>query len=198
MTIVPAARAAADRFILDTANVKYIAEYLPKDAIKRIVPANGWTVGQTIGHLALEMNDLAVAIDAAAAGSDQSSAVVEFAVSETEHARASAKWSANELTRRLDAGLIAITTALAKFDPAQSGPSIGRWPVEDILDSVHAAAHGLDLADALEEMRFDPMMLNWLLYVDFSDKPELFDRQRQLLDDARAYFQEEEEDGADG
>ncbi len=197
MTIVPAARAAADRFILDTANVKYIAEYLPKGAIKRVVPANGWTVGQTIGHLALEMNDLAVAIDALVAGGYQPSSAVESAPVDAEHTRASAKGSANELIRQLDAGLIAVTVALAKFDPAQSGPAVGRWEVEDILDSVHAAAHGLDLADALEEMRFDPMVLNWLLYVDFSDKPDLFDRQRQLLEDARAYFREEEEDTED-
>lgn len=193
--MTPASRAAADRFILDTANVKYIAEYLPKGSVHRVVVTTGWTVGQTIGHLALEMTDLAAAIEALVAGGEEGG--VDIAHTDAEHAKISAKWGAKELVRRLDAGLVAVTGALAKFDPAQSGPSVGGRPVEDILDSTHAAAHGLELAEALEEMRFDPMMLNWLLYADFSGKLELFDRQQKLFEDARAYFRELGEDTED-
>jgi hypothetical protein len=186
--MTPAARAVADRFILDTANVKYVAEYLPRGAGRRVVARTGWTVTQTIGHLALEMTDLAEAINELTAGAEQSPTGVDRAAVDAEHARISAKWSAKELIRRLDAGLVAVTGALAKLDEVPQGSMVGGRTMDEALDSTHAAAHGLELSEALEEMRFDPMMLNWLLAADFSGKPQLFDRQRKLFEEARAYF----------
>jgi hypothetical protein len=186
--MTPASHAVADRFILDTANVKYVAEYLPRGAGRRVVATTGWTVSQTIGHLALDMRDLAGAIDALAAGAEQSPTGVDQAAVEAEHARISAKWSAKELMRRLDAGLVSVTGALAKLDELAPGSIILGRTIDEALDATHAAGHGLELSEALEEMRFDPMMLNWLLAADFSGKPQLFDRQRKLFEEARAYF----------
>lgn len=197
--MTPASRAVADRFILDTANVKYIAEYLPRGAGRRVVATTGWTVTQTIGHLALDMSDLAGAIDALVAGGEQPQASVDRAAVEAEHARISAKWNAKELMRRLDAGLVAVAGALAKLDEVPPGSTFGGRTMDDALDATHAAAHGLELSEAIEEMRFDPMMLNWLLAADFSGRPQLFDRQRKLFEEARAYFralgEDDDEDG---
>lgn len=188
--MTPQSRAAADRLILDTANVKYIVEYLPRGAAHRVVEGTGWTVGQTIGHVALDMTDLARAIENLTAEGDEATIAIDFTARAAAHARMAAKWGPRELVRRLDGGLVALTEALATFEPAKAGATIGGQPIEDILDSTHAAAHGLDLSETIEEMRFDPLVLNWLLYADFSGKPELFDRQRKLFEDARAYFQE--------
>ncbi len=44
--MTPEIRAIADRFIMDTANLKYLASGVSKDALERPVEVLGWTVRQ--------------------------------------------------------------------------------------------------------------------------------------------------------
>lgn len=192
--MTPATRAAADRFILDTANVRYVAEYLRKEELQCVVETTGMTVGQTIGHIALDMSDLATAIEELIAGGELASHDAGCAARSAAHSRLSARWGSKALLRRLDAGLVALTAALAKLDSTPVGEASAGWPMAHAFNATHVPAHGLELSEALEDLRFDPMMLNWLLYADFSAEPELFDRQRKLFEEARDYFHELGED----
>jgi len=60
--MIPAVRAVADRFILDTANVKYVAANLPAGSLERIVEETGWTIRQTLAHVAVSLENYANAL----------------------------------------------------------------------------------------------------------------------------------------
>jgi len=71
-----------------------------------------------------------------------------------------------------------------------------RWPLVNALQasSRHLVAHGLDFADTLPELRHDPMVLNWLLYADYSENAERTARQEKLLAEVRDLYAAGEED----
>jgi hypothetical protein len=198
--VIPAVRAVADRFIIDTANVKYIVEYLPKGGEKRPVPNSAWTVGQTIGHLAMAHALYAAIIERLVAGDSRLPPGFDPDRTNAEEAKSTLKWRSKRLIAELDASLKVLLVAFEKMDASHWETRInGRFPVSDFLSggAQHIAIHGLDVADALPELRFDPIVINWLLYVDFSASPELFERQQKLFADARKYFREHGEDDED-
>lgn len=198
--MIPAVRAVADRFILDTANVKYIAEYLPKGAEKRRIPGSTWTVGQAIGHLALSHAIYAAIVERLVAGDNRLPPGFDPDRTNAEDAKVTLKWPRKRLIAELDASLKLLLAAFEKMEPPHWETAISdRHPVSEALPAFaqHIAVHGLELVDALPELRFDPIVLNWLLYVDFSASPELFERQQKLFADAREYFREHGEDDDD-
>jgi hypothetical protein len=69
----------------------------------------------------------------------------------------------------------------------------------DVLNvwSKHIAHHGMDLVDAVEEVRFDPMVLNWILYADFSADPSRLSRQQHLLAEVRDRLADDDGDWDD-
>ena len=89
--------------------------------------------------------------------------------------------------RRLVAGLVVMTEADLGRD-AGGGKLLGllrTW-------SAHAADHAIQLLEALPELRGDPMLLNWLLYQDFSQRPTVFALQQRLFEEVRERYASEE------
>lgn len=200
--MTPAVRAAADRFILDAANLKYLASCIPKGGMDRSVEALGWTVRQVIGHLVASQERygqtiaLLLADDPPAPGRG----VEEFNAQVAEQTRST---PLPDLLGRLDlatARLLALCERIPsepsdyKLDGLCLADALGPW-------STHVAEHGIDLVDALPELRFDPMILNWILYADYSADECRFQRQLRLMADVRERFgddDEQEDDDEDG
>lgn len=197
--MTPEIRAIADRFILDTANVKYLATVLPKGALARPTPAGDWTVRQVIGHIVaglerhVEFSRLFLADGTFPDSFDPQ----EFnALS----AAATRKTTLPVLLARLDAatgdmlsllGTMPEDSASSQFGPVRLGDAFGIW-------SRHIAHHGMDLVDAVEELRVDPMVLNWILHADFAADPERLPRQQHLLAEVRDHLAKDAEEDWDG
>lgn len=60
--------------------------------------------------------------------------------------------------------------------------------------SRHLALHGLDIIVAAPEIQFDPLMLNWLLYADYTGAPAREAQQRDLLQALRERYPDPEGD----
>jgi hypothetical protein len=183
----PEFRAIADRYILDIANVRFIAEALTDEALDRRVVDSEWTVGQVLCHLANDTARQASAVVGLAAGA----ALPQFAGESSPGGTEGMGSVLSRLGRARDeliAGLDRLSAAALV-----EAPVLDRW-------SRHCARHGIDLAEALPELRLEPMVLNWLLYVDFSDDRTAFRRQQRLLAEVRerspARVYEGEEDDA--
>ena len=60
--------------------------------------------------------------------------------------------------------------------------------------SDHAAGHAIQLLEAVPELRGDPMLLNWLLYQDFSREPAQFTLQQTLFEEVRERHAHEDDE----
>lgn len=86
----------------------------------------------------------------------------------------------DSILARLRAARDIVVAALSKV------PSVGDDEATTLDQwSRHYARHGIDLSEALPELRMEPMVLNWLLYADFRDEPVAFRRQQALLAEVR-------------
>jgi Mycothiol maleylpyruvate isomerase N-terminal domain len=189
-TMTPELRAVLDRFILDTANTKFVAFNLPADALDRQVAGVHGTVRQLFGHIAGSMGWYAEALSGFVVGTAPTSSEGHHERNTDQVARA-IDTPLSVLVTQIDGalnGLMQASTALS--DEQLSCEFVGRTSTLDTLRtwSRHFAGHGLDFADALPELRFDPMMLNWLLYADFRDHPARLARQRKLLVELRERY----------
>ncbi|MEX0784627.1 MAG: maleylpyruvate isomerase family mycothiol-dependent enzyme [Dehalococcoidia bacterium] len=189
--MVAAVRALADRFIYDTATVKYIALNLPEGGADRPTPGSGWTVRQVLAHLALTEQRYARSIEqwrddpmSAHPGGDPTEPNARMAAEN----RAT---PVEEIVATFDASIRSLVSACDSVDEARLEVPYSRWPFLDVLRawSGHLGAHAVDLVSALPEFNTDPMVLNWVLHFDFSDRPEWSEWQLKLIADLRETFQ---------
>jgi hypothetical protein len=185
--MIPSIRAIADRLILDTANVKYIAASLPGDALDRSVLGGEWTVRQLIHHLGSATMGAAEALERATRGEQ----LLPDAFTPEEFNRRAAEESRSmplsEILGLLDAARDRMLRALEAVPQELLPEMFGRHTLLELVTdwSLHYVQHGLDFADALPELRHDPMVLNWLLHADYSDSGERTARQAKLLAEVR-------------
>ncbi len=187
--MTPEIRAIADRFILDTANLKYLATALPKGGLEREVPDSEWSVRQLLRHL-VDSLERYVELSGAFLERGDVPAGLDTTECNAMTAEAARKTTLPALLGRCDAALSALLGLLAAmpeeaagqpFGPLRFGDALGAW-------SKHTVRHGLDLVDAVEELRLDPMALNWILHADFSADAALLARQQHLLAEVRDHL----------
>jgi hypothetical protein len=80
-------------------------------------------------------------------------------------------------------------------DEAALRSQVGLYDLSHVLAawSKHAAGHVMEMMETLPELRDDHMILNWLLYEDFSEQPAHRDLQQRLLQEVRERYAQEEE-----
>jgi len=195
--VTPETRAAADRVILDVANVKYLAMTLGKGDLDRRCEATGWTIRQTIGHLAASLQVYGEALPRMAAAVGAAEEPFDWDVLNAETARRTAATPLpallDALSRGRDATIEALL-ALSEQDLAQ--PVTASVPLRAVIAAwmTHLSDHAIDFADALPLARFDPMLLNWVLHADYSTSAPRLARQQQLMAEVRVRLATMEEE----
>ncbi|MCC6383244.1 MAG: DinB family protein [Dehalococcoidia bacterium] len=190
--MLSALRALADRLIWDVANVRYVAERLPRGGLDRRPAEGERTVREILAHLAASQQRFAQEAEALARGDSLAAA------NEATSGRATGRRPAPGLAESLQALAAARDATIAALEPVTAAQLDSASPdagtVRKLLQkhSCHLAHHALDFADALPELRFDPMVLNWALYVDCTDDVALGRRQAKLLAEVRDRFAQEE------
>ncbi|MEP6870692.1 MAG: maleylpyruvate isomerase N-terminal domain-containing protein [Anaerolineaceae bacterium] len=188
MASQPEARAIADRFMYDTGNLKLLATQLPEGALARPVPALEWNVRQVLAHLAAGQLAYAETLERMTTG------VTAFTAEDFERPRIAAEQVAGVSPLPLPKILDDFDSSLRRMVAQLNGLSeetlqllVGERTLLAILHvwSDHAAGHAIQVLGALPELRGDPMLLNWLLYQDFSRQPAQFALQQTLFAEAR-------------
>ncbi len=165
--MLPVLRAAADQFIFDIATLKHIAELAGEAGLDSVCEATGWTVRQTLAHLAGAMEGYAAAIESGT-GAGQAPAEFDAAV------------PVAEIFDRYDRARDRVTAAFERFGAAPLAPVP---PVVDDFDQWmdHIPRHSIDLLEALPGVRLDALVLNWAMYHDFSDDPAWLARRLAIV-----------------
>lgn len=193
--MTPELRAILDRFMVDWANVKYIATTLPKGGLEAEVPGLEWNVRQLFAHVAASLERYAeLAEGFAKDGSHPVGFDPEAFNAET--AEAAKRTPLPAILGRADRAINGLFETFAALpDDAGDRPYANlRFGDELHAWSLHCIEHGMDLADALPHTHDDPMVLNWILYADFDDDPARLARQQRLLEEVRERLAEQGED----
>lgn len=197
MSPTPAARAIADRLMFDTGNLKYLAAVLPSGALERTALAAGWTVRQMLAHLADAQDGYAEILEGLRKGVAPGPARFDPTLHNAGVAVRNQSTRLPVIIEQFDSSLCRLVAELMLVDEAASRLRIGLYELPDVLRawSNHAAGHGMEMLDALPELRDDHMLLNWLLYEDFSEDPVHLESQQRLLQEIRdRYGSDDEED----
>lgn len=184
--MLPAVRAVADRVILDTANLKYIAAILPGGALERRLPEGDWTVHDLFAHFAATEELHADICDRFLAGGEGYPAGFEIDAFNAEAVGKAAGASLGDLFDRFEAARARLLTCYEHLTaPQLRAPMRGRTVLE-ALDgwSRHYVRHAMDILDVVPEIRFDSLVLNWVLHADLRQHSS-FERQRRLFDEVR-------------
>ncbi|MEO6397985.1 MAG: DinB family protein [Tepidiformaceae bacterium] len=183
----PEARAVADRFMFDTGNLKLLASLLPIDALARQVSALGWTVQGAFAHLAAAQAGYAGCLEALPSSLPLSAAAFDEPRLAADRAVQGELPALPAILDEFDSSLRRLVARLDVLGEEALACRVGAFTVLDNLRawSAHAAAHAIEMLEALPELRADPMLLNWLLYQDFSDQPTQFALQQTLLTEVR-------------
>jgi len=186
--MLPELRAAADRLLFDFGHLKYIAACLPKQGLDRTVPGSTWTVRQVIGHISADAMGKSEAVARFLDGQPPVPPGWDADNANALAAASSGRASLPSLVARLDAAWQATVDVYERIDPDTAARDFFGTALADVLTrwSRHTTVHGMELVDAIPELRFDPMLLNWLLGVDFDWAPDAAARQRKLWEDVRA------------
>lgn len=192
--MTPELRAIADRFIMDTANLKYLASGVPRGGLERPVEPLGWSVRQTIGHLVVWQEAYLDGLPALMRG-DQLEPGFDIDAFNAKGAEQTTATPLPDLLARVDLALVRLLSLLESAPAGFEDARVGSARVGDLLRgwSTHLAEHSIDLVDALPELRFDPMILNWVLYADYGEDGRRLDRQQTLLADVRDHFVNDED-----
>lgn len=198
MPPTPEARATADRFMFDTGNLKYFAMQLPKGGLERIATPTGWSVRQTLAHLADAQGGYAEVIEGLHHGVTPAPETFDPTVHNAEVAASHRETPLPEIIALFDSSIRWLVAALLGMDEAVSGAAVGVHTLQDALRSWsnHAAGHGMEMLDVVPELRDDALLLNWLLYENFADAPGHLESQRRLLEELREKYPDHD-DGAD-
>lgn len=199
--MTPELRAILDRFMYEQATVIHMVTSLPPGGIDRVMPGPGWTVRQLVAHFADSQERHASTIERWLAG--ESAAPGEFDIERINamSADANAATPLPDLLTRLRKSL---RTLIAAFENVPGAMVEARLDGGPAIEAFHAwerhyRDHAFDLLDVSPELKFDPLVLNWILYAEFEDE-EFCARQRELLDEVRKQYAStpggEIEDGA--
>lgn len=190
-------RAQADRLIVDVANTKYLAASLAEGDIDRLCPATGWTVRQTLGHLALMLEFHADGLPGLSGVAPPGpGSVPDWDSINAAMAGQTAHMPLPEIHANLVRGRDRCIEGFLDLTMLQLGREI--VPGVDLLAVLktwdrHFAIHAIDLADALPALRRDPLVLNWVLHADYRRDPGRLARQQALAAEARERLAEEED-----
>ncbi|MCL4242045.1 MAG: maleylpyruvate isomerase N-terminal domain-containing protein [Dehalococcoidia bacterium] len=186
--MTPELRAILDRFMYEQATVTHIVTSMAPGGADRVLDGSGWTVRQLVAHLARAQEGYAAAISRWLAGEQVEGSDFDPDRTNAETAKANAETPLPELLVRLRMSLRALFEAFHGIaDERLDGP----FGAYGALETFHAwerhyLDHGLDLLDAVPEVRYDPLVLNWILYAEFADERSKA-RQQHLMDDVRAH-----------
>ena len=195
--MLPVTRAAADKLIFDCANIAYIASLFDRKALDRPVERLGLSVRQVFGHLALHLEWEADALPRLQAGEPGEGGPVEWDALNAEFARKTKDTPLLELLETISRGRDRLIAGLLKLDQAALDRKVaGETTLADIVESwlTHIEEHALDLLDVEPALRRDPLVLDWILYADFPDRPDLNERLDRLFEEVREWAESEPDD----
>lgn len=187
--MTPELRAILDRFMYEQATVTHIVTSLPAEGAERVVDGTGWTVRQLVAHFAAAQEGYAAAICRWLAGEQVEPNDFDPDRTNGDTAAASAGTPLPEAIARLRESLRTLSAALDGIADERLDEPFGAYGA---LETFHAwerhyLDHGLDLLDAAPEVRFDPLVLNWILYAEFADELSSA-RQQKLMEEVRAHY----------
>lgn len=187
--MTPELRAILDRFMYEQATVTHIVMSLPPEGAERVVDGTGWTIRQLVAHFAASQEGYAETIGRWLAGEQVEPEGFDPDLTNAETAAANAETPLSELIARLRKSLRALFAAFHLIADEKLGEPFGR---DTALETFHTwerhyLDHGLDLLDAAPEVRFDPLVLNWILYAEFVDERSKA-RQQQIMKEVRAHY----------
>lgn len=176
----PELRAAADSFIYDVSMLLHVSTLLDGERLGRVCGATGWTLGQTLGHLAASYEHYGRALSGRLAGEpvtwpspDCDAGVVEPGM------------PGDALAARMAAARREILATVAAVPPAmESGPAADGLPsLRETLRAWahHGSDHALDFLETAPELAADPLILNWAYYPHPGEPPALDARRKALL-----------------
>lgn len=182
--------------MFDTGNLKLLATQLPAGALERPVPSLGWTVRQALAHLASAQSAYAASLDSLPAALPLNSDAFDAP-------RLAAARAVEAEPRPLPAILADFDSSLQRLvshcnalgEEALACP-VGERSLLSVIQrwSGHASGHAIQILGALPELRADPILLNWLLYQDFSAQPSQLALQQVLFAEVRARLAAGEEE----
>ncbi len=190
-TLSPAVQAVCDRFVLEVAYVRFLAEILPERSLERIVPATGWTVRQTFRHIERAMDEYGDIFPRVLAGEPGHGEDFDRDTENAAQANATGITPLPEilggLGRARDRFLSMLEANAEALEVAQSDDG---YPVIEIAAhwAQHSAVHCLEMIEALPELRTDPLVLTWLLECNLGQDEEIQQRRRRLRSDALAAY----------
>jgi hypothetical protein len=193
----PQVRAITDRFIYEQATLKHIIGLVPEDGFGRPVHGGEWQVRQLLAHLAQSLLEYAGIVAKWLTGEPPLPGGWNPDTINAETARARVNVGESELLALFGQGLTALVAALGAVPDDKIHERLGPGNGLEVLRvfANHCQGHAIALVDALPEVRLDPLVLNWLLHLEFPDEASQT-WQRALLDDARRLVvsqQEQEE-----
>jgi len=193
--MAPELRAILDRFMVDWANVKYIATTLPKGGLDAEVPGLEWNVRQLLAHIAASLEHYARSASAFAKDGTRASDFDPEAFN-GETAEAAKRTPLPAILGRADRAINSLFETFGALPDDAGDRPYGHLRFADELHawSLHCIEHGMDLVDALPATHEDPMVLNWILYADFDDDPPRLARQQRLLEEVRDRLAEQGDD----
>ena len=191
--MMPEVRAAADRFMMDCANLRYLIAGVPADALEREITPLGWTLRQTIGHVVATQERYADTV-ARFNTHESEGGAFDLAAINAAVAEATRATPLPELMMRLDKSLITLFAGLAQLPEDDTDASLA-WLVKAVTQwSSHISDHAIDFVDAVPEVRMDPMVLNWVLYTDYHGDDRRTAAQVALLNEVRESLDAEDDD----
>jgi hypothetical protein len=194
MTMTAALRAVADRLVLDTANLKYLATILPDAALDRPIANSDWTVRQVLAHFGATEHLHADICGRLLAGEEPQSPGFDINVFNAEAVAGKTNASLGELLDAIDTGRARVLQCYEKIPPAALSTPFRNTTLLGLLDgwSRHYARHAMDLLDTVPEVRFDSMVLNWVLHADLRGT-SAEGQQRRLFEEVREKFAQAEQ-----
>lgn len=195
--MLPEMRAAADKLIFDCANTEYVATTIGPRALDKPVERLGWTVRQLIGHLALSLEAYADNLPKLTGAEVSQPGTFDWDAANAEMATKTAKTPLPDLLETLTRGRDRCIAGFAVLDAAAlARPVAGDTTLGDVIDSwlPHFEEHALDFLDAVPKLRRDVMVLNWVMYADYAGRPDLIERQQELMGEVREWLDEDEDE----
>lgn len=181
----PVLRAAADRLIHNGGLLAYVTAHASELGLDRTVEATGLTVRQTIGHIVAWTERDADAMD----GIVPDNETTDRDAFNRQVAEREKDADAADLLRRYGRARDRLIAAFERIPPELANRPAGPGTLAQVVNiwTAHPGPHALDFAEALPEIAFDALLLEWALHaIPASDSDRA--RQDALRDRARAYY----------
>jgi hypothetical protein len=179
----PELHAAADAFVYDVAMVLHVTDLLGEPGLALRNEGTGWTMRQTVGHLAANYEKYAAAFERRIAG-ERAIPPPDPSRSNEAIAEAERDTPTAELAGRLLDARRRILAALAAFSPGQESSALSEGSRSLVqvttIWSRHGADHAVDFLEAAPQLAEERLVLNWVFHPAPGEPPDL-DRRRQAL-----------------